>query len=148
MPTSVRVAVITMGLLAALLLVNAGLLWYAFDATVERVIDASKGITEADARQFVLLALIPYLVIGLILALAAWFLPRRQPWSRWLGLAASVLLGLLTLFSLQGRSFDDPLPHTLVGVVGAAGLLLFCSMLVFAANVFRSLQGQAAQALK
>jgi hypothetical protein len=100
MPTSVRVAVITMGLLAALLLVNAGLLWYAFDATVERVIDASKGITEADARQFVLLALVPYLVIGLILALAAWFLPRRQPWSRWLGLAASVLLGLLTLFSV------------------------------------------------
>jgi hypothetical protein len=114
MPTSVRVAVITMGLLAALLLVNAGLLWYAFDATVERVIDASKGITEADARQFVLLALIPYLVIGLILALAAWFLPRRQPWSRWLGLAASVLLGLLTLFSVVAA-----------GGVTVSSLLLF-----------------------
>jgi hypothetical protein len=40
---------------------------------------------------------VPYLVIGLVLALAAWFLPRRQPWARWMGLAAS---GLLALFSL------------------------------------------------
>lgn len=100
MPTSVRVAVITMGVLAALLLVNAGLLWYAFDAWVDRIADAGKGISRADARQYVLLALVPYLVIGLILALAAWFLPRRQPWSRWLGLAASVVLALLTLFSV------------------------------------------------
>ena len=30
-------------------------------------------------------SLIPYLVLGLILALAAWFLPRRQPWARWIG---------------------------------------------------------------
>lgn len=58
----------------------------------------------------------------------------------------AVLLFLVTLFSLQGRSFDDPLPHTMVGVIGSAGLLLFCSMLAFAANVFRSLQGQVAQA--
>ena len=62
--------------------------------------------------------------------------------------AGGVLLALVTLFSLQGRSFDDPLPHTMVGVIGTAGLLLFGSMLVFAANVFRSLQGQSAQHLK
>ena len=37
-PTSVRVAAIAMGVLAALLLVNAGLLWYGFDATVERIV--------------------------------------------------------------------------------------------------------------
>jgi hypothetical protein len=60
--------------------------------------------------------------------------------------SVAVLLALVVLFGLQGRRFDDPLPHSMVGVVGAVGLLLFCSMLVFAANVFRSLQGQAAQA--
>ena len=60
----------------------------------------------------------------------------------------AVLLALVTLFSLQGRRFDDALPHTMVGVVAGTGLLLFCSMLAFALNVFRSLQGQAAQALK
>jgi hypothetical protein len=100
MPASVRVAAITMGVLAALLLVNAGLLWYGFDVAVDRITDVENGITEADARRFVLLALIPYLVIGLVLALAAWFLPRRQPWARWIGLAGSFVLALLTLLSI------------------------------------------------
>jgi len=100
MPASVRVATITMGLLAALLLVNAGLLWYGFDVTVDRIVREGSGVTAAEARRFVLLALIPYLVVGLVLALAAWFLPRRQPWARWLGLAGSVVLALLTLFSM------------------------------------------------
>ena len=62
--------------------------------------------------------------------------------------SAAVLLVLVTLFSVQGRNFDDPLPHTLASVMGGTGLLFFCSMLAFAVNVFRSLQGQAAQALK
>ena len=100
MPTSVRIAAIAMGVLAALLLVNAGLLWYGFGVTVDRIVEEGNGITEADARRFVLLALIPYLVIGLILALSAWFLPRRPPWARWLGLAASFVLALLTLASV------------------------------------------------
>jgi uncharacterized PurR-regulated membrane protein YhhQ (DUF165 family) len=100
LPTSVRIAAISMGVLAALLLVNAGLLWYGFGVTVDRIVEEGNGITEADARRFVLLALIPYLVIGLLLALSAWFLPRRQPWARWLGLAASFVLALLTLASV------------------------------------------------
>jgi uncharacterized membrane protein (DUF2068 family) len=100
MPASVRVAVILMAVIAALLLLNAGLLWYGFDATVERIVRDGAGVTEAEARRFVTTALIPYLVIGLILAVAAWFLPRRQAWARWLGLAATVLLLLLTLFSM------------------------------------------------
>ena len=64
MPASVRVAAITMGVLAALLLVNAGLLWYGFDVTVDRIVREASGITAAEARRFVLLALIPYLVSG------------------------------------------------------------------------------------
>lgn len=114
MPVSVRVATITMGILAALLLVNAGLLWYGFDVTVDRIVRESTGVSAAEARRFVLLALIPYLLIGLLLALAAWFLPRRQPWARWLGLAASVLLALLTLSSIIAS-----------GAVTISSLLLF-----------------------
>lgn len=114
MPVSVRVATITMGILAALLLVNAGLLWYGFDVTVDRIVRESTGVSAAEARRFVLLALIPYLLIGLLLALAAWFLPRRQPWARWLGLAASGLLALLTLSSIIAS-----------GAVTISSLLLF-----------------------
>ena len=83
---------------------NAGLLWYGFDVTVERIVARGAAITAAEARRFVLLALIPYLVVGLVLALSAWFLPRRQAWARWLGLAASVVLALLTLFSMSRRA--------------------------------------------
>jgi hypothetical protein len=100
MPTSVRVATIGMGVLAALLLSNAALLWYSFDAVVDRLVREGDGVTRAEASQFVTLSLVPYLVLGLILALAAWFLPRRQPWARWVGLAASGLLAVLNLVSI------------------------------------------------
>ncbi len=95
MPPSVRVAVIVMGVLAALLLTNAALLWYGYDAAVDRLAEEGEGISRSEASRFVLMSLVPYLVIGLALALAAWFLPRRQPWARWTGLAASGLLVLL-----------------------------------------------------
>lgn len=114
MPASVRVATITMGVLAALLLLNAGLLWYGFGVTVDRIVREGTGVSEADARRFVLLALIPYFLIGLVLALSAWFLPRRQPWARWTGLAATLVLALLTLFSILAA-----------GGVSVSSLLLF-----------------------
>ncbi len=99
MPASVRVAVIVMGVLAALLLTNAALLWYGYDAAVDRLVREGEDISRSEASQFVIMSLLPYLVIGLVLALAAWFLPRRQPWARWLGLAASGLLVMLSLLS-------------------------------------------------
>lgn len=102
MPTSVRVAVIVMGVLAALLLTNAALLWFGYDAAVDRIVRESEDVTRAEAGEFVIVSLVPYLVIGLLLALAAWFLPRRQPWARWMGLAASGLLALFSLLSAVG----------------------------------------------
>jgi hypothetical protein len=99
MPPSVRVAVIVMGVLAALLLTNAALLWYGYDAAVDRIVREGEDISRSEASQFVLMSLLPYLLIGLVLALAAWFLPRRQPWARWLGLAASAVLAVLSLMS-------------------------------------------------
>jgi hypothetical protein len=98
-PPSVRVAVIVMGILAALLLTNAALLWYSYDEAVARLVNEGEDVSRSEASQFVIMSLVPYLAIGLLLALAAIFLPRRQPWARWLGLAASGLLALLSLMS-------------------------------------------------
>jgi hypothetical protein len=100
MPASVRVAIIVMGILAALLLTNAALLWYGYDEAVDRIVREGEDISRDEASQFVIMSLAPYLLIGLLLALSAWFLPRRQPWARWLGLGASGLLALLSLMSV------------------------------------------------
>jgi hypothetical protein len=97
LPTSVRVAVIVMAVLAALLISNAALLWYAYDETVDRIVREADDVSRDEARRFVLLSLVPNLVVGLMLALSAWFLPRRQAWARWMGLAASGLLALLSV---------------------------------------------------
>lgn len=120
MPTSVRIGAIAMGVLAALLLTYAGLLWYSFDDSVRQLADASKGVTEDAARRFVLTLLIPCLLIGIVLALAAWFLPRRQAWARWLGLAASGLLALLMLFSMVAGGGIAVLPLLLFVLAAVA----------------------------
>ena len=126
MPTSVRVGAIAMGVLAALLLTYAGLLWYSFDDSVAQIADAAKGITEDAARRFVLTLLIPCLLLGILLALAAWFLPRRQAWARWIGLAASGLLALLMLFSLVSGGGISVLPLLLfvLAAIAVRSLLL------------------------
>jgi hypothetical protein len=125
MPPSVRVAIIVMGVLAALLLTNAALLWYGYDTAVDRLVRENEDISRSEAGEFVLVSLVPNLVMGLMLALAAGFLPRRHPWARWLGLAASTLLALLSLMSalaLGGVTISSLL--TLVLSVAAVTSLL------------------------
>jgi glucan phosphoethanolaminetransferase (alkaline phosphatase superfamily) len=117
-PPSVRVAVGVMAVLALLLLSNAALLWIGFDVAVDRIVDETDDITRAEARQFVLLSLVPYLILGLVLALAAVFLARRRSWARAAGLAASALLALLTLVSVLATG----------GVTVASLLLLVLSV--------------------
>jgi hypothetical protein len=99
MPTSVRVAIIAMGVLAGLLLLNAALTFFGREAVVDRLVEANADLSRDEARRTVLIVLVPYLVLGVLFALASWFLPRRQPWARWIGLAASTVLGVVTLFS-------------------------------------------------
>ena len=118
MPPSVRVAVGVMAVLALLLLSNAALLGFGFDVAVDRIVDEVDDITRAEARQFVLLSLVPYLVLGLVLAVAAVFLPRRRTWARLAGLTATVLLALLTLVSVLSAG----------GVTVASLLLLVLSI--------------------
>jgi hypothetical protein len=124
MPGSVRIAAIAMGVLASLLLVRAGVLWYGFDSAVHEL-TSKQGVSRAEAGQLVLVALIPSLVMGLILALAAWFLPRRQAWARWIGLGASTLIALLTLFSLvaAGGITVSSLLLFVLAAAAVAGLL-------------------------
>lgn len=100
MPPSVRVAVGVMAVLALLLLANAALLGFGFDVAVDRVLDEADDLTRAEAERFVLLSLVPYLVLGLVLVVAAVFVPRRRGWARWVGVAASGLLAALTLVSV------------------------------------------------
>ncbi len=99
MPTSVRVSLIVLSVLAALLLLNAGLTWYGREQVADALVAASD-LSRSDALQFVVLWMVPYLVLGLVMAASAWFLPRRRPWARWAGLTATTVLGLLTLFSV------------------------------------------------
>jgi glucan phosphoethanolaminetransferase (alkaline phosphatase superfamily) len=91
-------AVVLMSVLAGLLLLNAALTWYAYGAVIDRILAEGTNVARAQAERTVTLSLVLYLVIGLLLALAAWFLPRRRPWARWTGLATSVVLGLVTLY--------------------------------------------------
>lgn len=100
LPTSVRVATIAMSLLAGLLLINAALTWFGRAAVARRIIEAGNHLTEAAAERSVVLSTIPFLVLGVLLAVSAWFLPRRQAWARWTGLASSGLLTMLTAFSV------------------------------------------------
>jgi hypothetical protein len=103
MPTSVRIAVIVMAVMAALLFISAALLWYSYDAAVDRLVTAGH-FSHADASRFVTLSIVPNVVLGVLLALSAWFLPRRQAWARSTGLATSALLVVLTTLQILSGS--------------------------------------------
>jgi len=98
MPTSVRVAIVVMSILAGLLLLVAAVNLYALQEVSARIASA-QGISRDDAQRSILLLLAPYLVLGLVFALAAWFVPRRHAWARWLGLAAAAMLAVLHVLS-------------------------------------------------
>jgi len=100
MPTSVRVATIAMAILAALFLTYGALLWYGFDTALANTVGDGSTITRDQAEQFLRTSVIVFLVLGVVLALSAWFLPRRQPWARWLGVAVSAVLIMLSLFTI------------------------------------------------
>jgi hypothetical protein len=100
MPTSARVAVIALGVLAALLLLNAALLGFGFDAAVDRILEENDDASREQAETFVLFSLVPYLVLGVFVAVSAGVLPLRRSWARWVGVAATALLTLLGLSSV------------------------------------------------
>ena len=100
MPASARVAVVVMGVLAAMLLLYAAITWLGRDGLAEAVARARPDLSQDEAARYVLVSALPYLVVGLVLAVSAWFLPQRRPWARWTGLAASFLLAGLMLLGM------------------------------------------------
>jgi hypothetical protein len=102
MPTSVRVAVIAMSLLAGLLLLSVAVSLYLFESLAKRLAEtADISVDEAQSR--LLVTVLPYLVFGLLFAISAWFLARRHAWARWIGLTcASVVAMLHVLAAISG----------------------------------------------
>ena len=125
MPRSVRIAVIVMAVMAALLFTSAALLWYSYDASVDRLVGEGN-LSRADAGRYVTLSIIPNLILGLLLAMSAWFLPRRQSWARWTGLATSGLLAVLTILQILSGS-GVTIASLLLLVLAIAGVTTLAS---------------------
>jgi uncharacterized membrane protein (DUF2068 family) len=90
-----------MSLLAGLLLLNALLTWVSRATVAKAITSGGTHVSLAAAERFVVVwMLLPYLILGLLLALSTWFLPKRRAWARWIGLTASALLCVLTVFSV------------------------------------------------
>jgi glucan phosphoethanolaminetransferase (alkaline phosphatase superfamily) len=121
MPASVRVATIAMAILAALFLAYGGLLWFGFDTAVANTVGDGDTVTRSEAEAFIRTSVIVFLVLGVVLALSAWFLPRRQPWARWLGIAVNGLLVLLSLFTMATAG-GIPIYTLLVLILALAAL--------------------------
>ena len=125
MPPSVRVAIGVMAVLALLLLANGVLLWIGFDVAVDRIVEEADDVSRAEAEQFVLLSLVPYLLLGVALVVAAVFVARRRTWARWTGVAATALLSLLTIVSVlaTGGVSVASLLLLVLSVAGVASLM-------------------------
>src|SRR3954452_17994926 len=96
MPASVRVAVIVMGVLAALLLTNAALLRLSYGDAVDRLVREGDGVSRSEAGQFVLMPLVPYLLVGLLQPLAPWFRASSYACDRCTGMGASRVLAVIS----------------------------------------------------
>jgi hypothetical protein len=97
MPTPVKVAVGVLAGLAVLLLLSALVTVAARDAVVDALAEAQPDQSRSDAEQVVLVNVVQSIVFGVLSGVSAVFLARGRGWARWSGLAASVLLGLITL---------------------------------------------------
>jgi peptidoglycan/LPS O-acetylase OafA/YrhL len=121
MPVPTRVAVILLGALAAMLLLYSAITWLGRDGLAQAVAGARPELSPEEAARYVLLSALPYLVVGVGLAVSAWFLPQRRPWARWTGLAASFLLAALMLLGMVSVGGATPV-SLLVLVLAAAAV--------------------------
>jgi hypothetical protein len=125
MPTSVRVAIGVLAALAVLLLLSSLVTVVARGAVVDTLAAAQPDSPRSDAEQIVLINLAQSLVFGLLAAVSAVFLARGRTWARWSGLAASLLLGLITLGAtiLTGSVASTTLLVLVLSVAAAVSLL-------------------------
>ena len=126
MPTSVRVATVTMAILAALFLTYGALLWFEYDTAVRNTVGDGTTVSRGEAESFITSSLTVFLVLGALLGLCAWFLPRRQPWARWLGLAVSAILLLMAVLTIAATG-GIPIYTLLVVVLALAAFISLTS---------------------
>jgi hypothetical protein len=98
-----------MGVLAAMLLLYAAITWLGREGLAEAVGRARPEMSAAEAARYVLVSAAPYLIIGVLLAVSAWFLPQRRRWARWTGVAASFLLAGLMLLGMASIGGVTPI---------------------------------------
>ena len=96
-PTSAKVAVGVLAGLAVLLLLSSLVTVAAWDAVVDALADGQPDSPRSDAAQAVRVNVAQSVAFGLLTGVSAVFLARRRSWARWVGLAATGLLGLITL---------------------------------------------------
>jgi hypothetical protein len=109
MPTSARVAVVTTGVLAAVLMLYAVITWLGREGLAEAVARAQPQLTADEAARYVLVSALPYFLVAIALALSAWFLPKRRHWARWTGLGASSMLAALMLLGIASVGGITPI---------------------------------------
>src|SRR3712207_3043989 len=97
MPTSVKVSIGVLAGLGVLLLLSSLVTAAAFDAVVDAVADAQPDPPGSAGAVPEGVTLAQSLVLGLPPPVSAGFLARGGGWAGWPGLAAALLLGLITL---------------------------------------------------
>lgn len=106
MPTPTKVATIMLGVLSALLLLNAVLTLGGLDAILDAIADntsATDPVFDRDAvRTQLLVSVGGSVVVGLVAAMAGILLVRRNAIGRWLGIACAVIQLLLALVLVAG----------------------------------------------
>lgn len=124
MPTSARVAVVTMGMLAGMLMLYGAITWLGREGLAEAVARAQPELTEDEAARYVLVSALPYFLVGIALAVSAWFLPKQRRWARWTGLGASFLLAALMLLGMVSVGGVTPISLLVLVLAVAAGTSL------------------------
>ena len=109
MPTSARVAVGLMGTLAVLLLLYSAITWLGREGLAEAIGRAQPELSADDAARYVIVSALPYLILGLMLAVSALFLPRRRAWARWTGLGSAFLVAAMMLLGMASIGGVTPI---------------------------------------
>lgn len=120
-PTSVRIAVLVMWIMAGLLLADVALSVGSMDAAVTKAASANH-VSRSQARTGVLLGVLPVAVLGLMVGASAWGLAHRHAWARWTGLGATLMIFALLVLTLLAA-----------GTLGIVSLLML--LLAIAASI-------------
>ena len=84
--------------LTLLLLLYVAITWLGRDGLVQAL--TASGLSRAEAERYLLINSTAPLVLGVVCGVSTWGLTAHRSWSRWTGLAGSVVLALLVLSTM------------------------------------------------